>query len=138
MRSYETDETNFHIAKCGECEKENCKMRGKFQRGMKFEGKNRCELVIKHEREEKIKENLRILQRVEFVFAYNKKIDDRNEIDREKLDINLEVQKKTILWENYDKITCFKDLINLRIVDTRKYNEDDYIAITFVMLEIEL
>lgn len=131
-------ETNFHIAKCTECEKQNCKMRGKAQRGMAFEGNNRCELVIKHERDQKIKENLSVLKRVDLVFVYNKKIDCIDEIDIEKLDTHVTIQKKTILVENYDKINCYKDLIDLRMIDTKKYSNDDIIEITFIMLEIEL
>lgn len=137
MRQYET---NYHIAKCSECEKELCGMRGKHQRGMDFEGKNRCELVIKHEQEQRNKENFSILKRVQFVFVNNKKIDDINEIDVNKLDKIVEIQKSVILETSYDRVTDYKSLKEemnyLNKSSRKKYTEDDVTEFEYVALEM--
>lgn len=132
------------IARCDECNKENCLIRDKSQRELKFPGEPVCDLVKKHEQqlklkesEERIKENIKILTSIDMVFVYNKKILDLKEIDSNKLDIDIEVYRKNILIDNYDKINCYKDLIDLRMIDIRKYKEDDFIELSYAMLEIE-
>lgn len=137
----ENVETNYHIAKCYECDKELCGMRGKSQRGMAFEGKNRCELVIKHEQEQINKENISILQRVQFVFVNNKIIDDINEIDVNKLDKIVEIQKAVILETSYNRVTDYKSLKeemnDLKKLSRKKYTDDDVVEFGYVALKLK-
>lgn len=138
MKQYET---NYHIAKCSECNKELCGMRGKSQRGMAFEGKNRCELVIKHEQEQRNKENFSVLQRVQFVFLNNKKIEDINEINLNDFDKVIEPQEVRILATSYDRITNYKSLVeemnDLKKLSKKRYTEGDVMQFEVVALKME-